>query len=154
MSPNSKQDESYRRMTRGAAKIAKVRLPEYQDSSMVTWTWCLLCKGSKRHGFYTKSSLLRHYVKQHEERIFSTYLHLLIWGWICIYIRWEQSIHQGFINDVMSNPAPVGFLFRYAAQVDEGVACQRLLLLLLQFLRLRSDRTPGIRLSYFTSSAN
>ena len=76
MSPNSRQDKSSRRMTREAAKIAKVRLPEYQDSSMVTWTRCLLCKGSKRRGFYTKSSLLRHYVKQHEE-------------WICllIYIR-------------------------------------------------------------------
>ena len=54
-------------MTRGAAKIAKVRLPDYQDSSMITWTWCLLCKGSRRAGFYTTTSLLRHYLKRHEE---------------------------------------------------------------------------------------
>ena len=66
MAPNAKQEESSRRMTRGAAKIAKVRLPEYKDSSMVTWTWCLVCKGSKRPGFYTKGTLRQHYLKHHE----------------------------------------------------------------------------------------
>ena len=67
MPPYMRQDMTYRPMTRGAAKIAKVRLPEYQDSSMITWTWCLLCKGSRRAGFYTTTSLLRHYLKRHEE---------------------------------------------------------------------------------------
>ena len=66
MAPNSRQESSSRRMTRGAAKVAKVRLPEYKDSSMVTWTWCLVCKGNKRPGFYSKATLRRHYVKQHE----------------------------------------------------------------------------------------
>ena len=70
MSPKLRQDMNSRPLTRKAAKIAKVRLPEYQDSGMITWTWCLLCKGSRRAGFYTTSSLLRHYIKRHEEWIF------------------------------------------------------------------------------------
>ena len=64
--PSSRGGESSRPMTRGAAKIAKVRLPEYKDSSMVTWLWCLVCKGSKRTGFYTKGELRKHYAKHHE----------------------------------------------------------------------------------------
>ena len=66
MAPNSRIEDSPQRMTRGAAKITKVHLPEYKDSSMVTWLWCLVCKGSTRPGFYTKSSLRQHYAKHHE----------------------------------------------------------------------------------------
>ena len=66
MAPNATAKEPPRRMTRGAAKTAKLRLPEYKDSSMVTWLWCLVCRGSKRPGFYTKCDLRRHYVKHHE----------------------------------------------------------------------------------------
>ena len=139
MSPNSRQDKSSRRMTREAAKIAKVRLPEYQDSSMVTWTRCLLCKGSKRRGFYTKSSLLRHYVKQHEEWI-CLLIYVQNFARIISFFEYCLHMHQNwFLNDLMSNPDPVSFLFGYPAQVDEGVARELLLLLLLQFLRIRHD---------------
>ena len=65
MATNSKQGES-RRMTRGAAKLAKIQLPEYKDSDSKEWTWCLLCMGNKRPGFYTSSALKEHYAKRHK----------------------------------------------------------------------------------------
>ena len=69
------------------------------------------------------------------------------------YIPLTQSIHQYDVSLIqwllMSNPDPVGFLLGHATQVDEGVARQRQLLLALQFLRIRSDWSPGIRLKLF-----
>ena len=64
MATNSKRGES-QRMTRGAAKLAKIQLPEYQDSDSKEWTWCPLCEGNKRRGFYTTRALKDHYAKRH-----------------------------------------------------------------------------------------
>ena len=65
MAPNSKRSES-RRMTRGAAKLAKIQLPEYKNSDWKNYTWCLLCVGNKRRGFYTTRTLKEHYAERHK----------------------------------------------------------------------------------------
>ena len=64
--PNKPTKKESPRLTRRAAKKAKVRLPEYKDSTSVTWLWCLVCKGSKKRGEFTKGALRRHYLKQHK----------------------------------------------------------------------------------------